>query len=242
MSNTTTEPLFKAGTGFVMQSRFFTDINADLGLLQPLLDFQSSNFPNPSTLQLKDCLITRNGSSVTVDANITPNISHSDIASDWSENQGMRNTFVGGAVKVTSEEQTNINAGSTWYDLEGIFEASALQHFTGNTDGELTHIGNSPRDFNLTASLIIESTENNQLSVRFQKWDSGTNQFFNLDYTEQRRQVNNLVGSRDVAIFYININVTLDKDDFIKMQVKNNNGNNNVTLESSSFYILSGRK
>jgi len=242
MSNTTTEPLFKAGTGFVMQSRFFTDINAYLGLLQPLLDFQSSNFPNPSTLQLKGCLITRNGVSITVDGNTTPNISHSDIASDWSENQGMRNTFVGGAVKVTSEEQTNINAGSTWYDLEGIFEVSSLQHFTGNTDGELTHIGNSPREFNLTASLIVEGVANNQLSVRFQKWDSGTSQFFNLDYTEQRRQVNSLVGTRDVAIFYININVVLDKNDFVKMQVKNNNGNGNVTLESSSFYILSGRE
>ena len=35
MSNTTTEPLFKKGIDLVMQSRFLTDINCDLGALQP---------------------------------------------------------------------------------------------------------------------------------------------------------------------------------------------------------------
>ena len=41
MSDTTTEPIFKAGTLFQMNSRFLTDINVDLGTLQPFCDFCS---------------------------------------------------------------------------------------------------------------------------------------------------------------------------------------------------------
>ena len=74
MDNATTEPLFKEGTLFQMNSRFLTDINCDLGTLQPLLDFQALNFPNSSTLQLKGCEITRGGVYTASDANITPNI------------------------------------------------------------------------------------------------------------------------------------------------------------------------
>ena len=241
MSDVTTEPLFKAGAGFTMASRFFTDMNVDLGTLQPLLDFQSSNFPNPSTLQLKGCLVTRDGLYVATDANITPNIDNADIASDWSENQGLVNTFVGGSSQVGTEALTTITTVSTWYDIEGIFTSSGLQHFTGNVDGELTHIGNTPREFNLIASLIIEGTANDQLSVRFQKWDNSASSFVDLDFTDQRRQVNNLSGARDVAIFFLSVNVTLDISDFVKMQVQNHSGNGNVTLESSSFYQISGK-
>ena len=61
MSDTTTEPLFKAGTAFIMNSRFLSDINCDLGTLQPFSDFAVGNFPNPSTLQLTGAIISRNG-------------------------------------------------------------------------------------------------------------------------------------------------------------------------------------
>ena len=83
MSDTTTEPLFKAGTAFVMNSRFLTDMNVDLGTLQPFFDFAPANFPNPSTLQLKGCLVTRDGISNSGDANLTPNIDQTSLASDW---------------------------------------------------------------------------------------------------------------------------------------------------------------
>ena len=62
-----------------------------------------------------------------------------------------------------------------------------------------------------------------------------------LDFSEQKRQVNNLYGARDVAIFFLSISISLDIDDFLKMQVLNNNGNGNVTLELSSFYQISGK-
>ena len=72
MSNTTIKPLFDKGTNFTMNSRFAFESNIDLGTLQPFLGFEPANFPNPSTLQLRDCQITRGGIH---NSNDTPSIS-----------------------------------------------------------------------------------------------------------------------------------------------------------------------
>lgn len=241
MSDTTTEPLFKAGTLFQMNSRFNTDANIDLGDLQPLLDFAPINFPNPSTLQLQEMILTRGGVLNPEDTNITPNIDSSDLASYWKDNNGLNNTYVGGSSSVISEELTVVGAGSTWYDLEGIFLTTGEQHFTGNADGELTHDGISPREFEFTSSLTIEGQSNNELSIRFMKYDNATSSFTPLDYTETTRPINSLVGGRDVAFFNFIYGGTLDQGDYLKIQVKNNSGNNNVTLETGSYFRVQER-
>ena len=241
MSDLTTEPLFKEGTLFQMNSRFLTDINVDLGALQPLLDFQPLNFLKPSTLQLQGGEITRNGIYNAVDSNLTPNVGKNDLCSYWKGNNGLPNTFVGGTASVTSEELTVISAGSTWYTAEGIFTGTGLEHFTVSADGKLAHEGNSPREFQITSNLILESTANNDLTVRWQKWDDSASTFIPLTYTESTRSVNSLVGGRDVAFFTLIFGCTLDQNDYIQLQVKNNSGNNNVTMENGSFFRVEER-
>ena len=241
MSDVTTEPLFKEGTLFQMNSRFLTDINCDLGDLQPLLDFQDVNFPNSSTLQLKGCEITRGGVYVPDDSNIIPNIDRGDLPCYWKGNNGIPNTYVGGVTQVTSEELTVVSAGSTYYNIEGIFTGTDEQHFEASADGKLTHLGVNPREYEVTASLVLESIQNNDLSVRFRKWDNSDSAFVDLDYTEQTRQVNNLQGGRDVAVFVMANGLVLDQNDYVQLQVKNNSGNNDVTMELSSFFRLQER-
>jgi hypothetical protein len=241
MSDTTTEPLFKAGAGFTMGSRFATDMNVDLGTLQPLLDFSPSNFVNPSTLQLQEMILTRDGVLDPTDTNITPNISADDLASYWKRNVGLENTYVGGTITVISEALTTISAVDTWTDLEGTFSGTGLQHFSSNTAGELTHDGISPREFEYNASFIIEGSANKSLSVRFNKWDDSAGAFTPLDYTIQTRTVNSLVGGRDVAIFSLMTSGELDQNDYLKLQVRNNTDSTNVTLEGSSFYRVQER-
>ena len=241
MSDTTTEPLFKAGTLFQMNSRFLTDINVDLGTLQPLLDFAPANFPNASTLQLKGCEITRDGSYSSDDANILPNILKSDLPSYFKGNNGIANTFVGGVSSIISEETTVVASGSTYYDLEGVFLGTGLQHFSASADGKLTHLGTTPTEYEITAVLVLESTQNNDLTVRFRKWDNSAGVFINLDYTEQTRQVNNLQGGRDVATFTIIVGGVLDENDYLQLQARNNNGNNNITAETGSYFRVQER-
>jgi len=241
LAGTMTEPLFKEGTLFQMNSRFLSDINCDLPALAPFFDFQPVNFPNSSTVQLRGCEITRDGAYDATDSNITPNMSQADICSYWKQNNGLPNTFVGGTSVITSEETTVVAAGSTYYNLEGVFLGSGLVHFSASADGKLTHLGENPREFEITANLVLESTQNNDLTVRFRKWDSSAGIFINLDYTEQTRQVNSLVGGRDVANFTLLVGVTLDRNDYLQLQVRNNSGNNDIVAETSSYYRVQER-
>tara|TARA_R110000744_G_scaffold138384_2_gene249151 strand:- start:1468 stop:3018 length:1551 start_codon:yes stop_codon:yes gene_type:complete len=239
MSDTTTEPLFKAGTAFVMNSRFLTDMNVDLGTLQPLLDFAPSNFTNPSTLQLKGCIVSRDGVINSTDSNITPNMSNTDICSDWDNNQGLRNTFVGGKAQVTTQSETTISSASTFYNINGTFTTNNLQHFDSPAQGQLRHLGKDPIEFNVLADFNIESTANNVIAIRITKYDSISATF--SDFLPQLRQVNSFVGGRDVAFFTISGSITLEQNDYIKFQVANETGTANVTLEDNSFYTVQER-
>ena len=241
MSDTTAQPLFKAGTGFVMNSRFLSDANIDLGTLQPFVDFAPSNFPNSGTLQLQEMIITRDGVLDADDTNITPNITSDDLSSYWKRNNGLPNTYVGGTVSVVTEVTTTITTSDTYVDVEGVFLTTGAEHFTGNADGELTHDGVSPREFTFTGNLTIEGSANRELGVRFVKWDDSTSSFVNLDYTETIRPVNSFVGGRDVAFFPISYGGTLDQNDYLKLQVKNITDTSNVSLEIGSYYSIQER-
>lgn len=241
LSGTMTDPLFKEGLIFQMNSRFLTDMNCDLPTLAAFLDFDAANFPNSGTLQLQGMELTRDGTYNADDTNLTPNISSSDLSCYWKANNGLPNTYVGGTISITSEELTSIAAGSTWYTLEGIFSGTGLQHFTASADGKLTHDGNSPREFEITSNLVIEGNQNSELSVRFVKWDDSDSALEPLDYTTQTRQVNSLVGGRDVAFFTILVGGILDSNDYLQLQVRNNSGNQNVTAESGSFFRIQER-
>lgn len=236
-----TGALFQSGDLFQMNSRFLSDINCDLPASAALHDFAPVDFPNPGTVQLGGCEITRDGVYDAEDANLTPNMDRGDLSAYWKRNNGLPNTFVGATTSITSEELTTISAGSTYYDLEGIFTGTGLEHFSASADGKLTHLGNSPREFEITSNLVLESQQNNQLTVRFRKWDDSASAFVNLDYTQQTRQVNNLSGARDVAYFTLLVGVTLDQNDYLQLQVRNNSGNANVTAELSSFYRIQER-
>ena len=236
-----TGALYEEGSSFSMASRFRSNQNIDLPANAAFFDFAPSDFPNPGTVQMQGCEITRGGTYNADDSNLTPNMDKGDLAAYWKQNNGLPNTFVGGTSSVTSEELTNIGAGSTYYDLEGIFTGSGLEHFSSSADGKLTHLGSSPREFEITSSLVLECQQNNSLTVRFRKWDDSASAFVDLDYTAQTRVVNNLQGGRDVAYFAIFVGAVLDQNDFLQLQVRNNSGSQNVTAELGSFFRVQER-
>ena len=228
--------LYKAGSGFTMNSRFRTNQNIDLPANASFFNFAPSNFANPSTVQVQGALVSRSGNFDATDSNITPNISQADLASAWSNNTGMPNTFEGGRLTVSSENQTNILAGSTYYTLNAIWSSSNLEHFDSPSSGQLRHLGNSPREYQCIVNFIIESQANNDIGIRLRKWDNSSSSF--VDFAEKRRDVNSFVGGRDVAIFNFIFNVNLDQNDYVFFQVRNNSGNQNVTLELDSDFVI----
>ena len=236
-----TEPLFKAGVGFNMASRFLTDINVDLPTSAAFLDFSDANFVNPSTLILSGATITRNGIINPDDVNITPNISSSSIASFWKNNQGVRNTFLGGGLTITTEATTVIGGGDqgVFFDLNGTFSSSDLQHFDQPSNGQLRHLGDSPREFKLFASLIIDSAQNQEVDIKVVVWDNSASVF--VDYKLVRRVINNLQGGRDIAYFTFSDNVILGQNDYVKLMTSNFTGTQNITAELDSEFIIEER-
>ena len=231
--------LFKAGTGFVMYSRFKTNMNVDLPASASFIDFTQANFVNPSTFQLNECIITRAGIFDVNDSNILTNILKSELAAKWTGNTGIENTFVGGQQFVTAEIETVISTVDTWYNMLGTWTPQGMEHFDSPSNGQLRHLGISPIEFRFSGALNIEGTANKDLSVKLVKWNDELSQFD--DVSIQSRQVNNLVGGRDIAFFIASGGVTMNKNDYVFLQIRNNTDSSNVTAETNSFFTIEER-
>ena len=232
--------LFSAGVDFVMGSRFRSNQNVDLPASASYLDFAPANFTNPSTLQLTEVIITRGGAFDSNDVNLTPNISAGDLVSDWTSNTGIKNTFEGGSIGVTTESTTTITSAGVFVDVTAAAWTTAdLQHFDNPSDGQLRHLGNTPREYKVTADFLLDSSNGDDLTLRVVKWDDSASAFVTV--LDQTREVNNFQGGRDVAFFNININTTLDQNDYVKLQVANVAATNDVVAEVDSYYIVEAR-
>ena len=231
--------LFKAGAGFSMASRFRSNQNLDLNATVALLDFAPANFPNPNTLQLEGCIITRNGVFTATDTTITPNITRNEVQSSFRGNIGLLNTYVGGKLKVTGTAATTIAAIGSYYTLNATWLAQDMTHYDSPSAGQLRHLGVNPVEFRVQADFTVESTPNDELAVRIRVWRALTSSF--LEFQPQIRQVNSLVGGRDVAFFTIFTSIRLDQNDYIYFQIANNTSTSNATLEVDSFYVVEER-
>ena len=236
LAGTMTNALFKEGTSFVMNSRFLTDINCDLPTLAPLLDFTPSNFTNPSTIQIKGAIISRNGGFNANDTNILPNLNASDLPCDFDGNIGINNTFVGGAINNTAEVVTVINTIGVAEDLNGTFTASDLQHFDSPSNGRLRHTGINPREFVVNWDLLIEGKNNDNYELFLLRQDGGVG-VPDILYT-QVRTVNNFQGGRDVGIWTGQTSIILNQNDVVFWQVANLLDTDNCTLEIDSSWSV----
>jgi len=235
MSDTTTEPLFKAGTSFVMNSRFLTDINVDLGTLQPFFDFSDVNFPNPSTLELRGTIVTRDGVISPNDINTTPNIEASNLSCSWRHNNGIPNTFIGGVSTLTTEIETGVTGGLPFI-LLGTFTNSDLQHFDSPSNGQLRHLGSNPREYTVNFDFILDGGQNDEYKLELVKDDGSLSVVY-----QQTRVINNLQGGRDVAYFTGLANLILNQNDLVYWQVTNITDNTNCTLELDSSWSVEER-
>ena len=234
-----TGALFQAGASFSMSSRFRSNMNVDLPASAAYIDFAPSDFPNPSTVQLTGMIISRNGTFDANDANLTPNIAAADLPSAWSDNVGLNNTFEGGEAAVTAEITTTVSVTNTYYDIAGTWTTNDLQHFDSPSNGQLRHLGNSPREYSVAASLVIDGTTGDDIRIRVRKWDNSASAF--VEEFSQVREINALVGGRDVAFFTLLGKVVMDQNDYIILQARNETTTGNITAEIDSFFRVEER-
>ena len=238
LSGIMTAPLFKEGILFQMNSRFLTDINLDLPTLAPFCDFRTVNFPNPSTVQVKGAIMSRDGAFNANDTNIFPNLLPSDLPCDWDNNIGISNTFVGGALNNETEIQTTIINQGEAVDLNGTFTAVDLQHFDNPANGRLRHTGINPREFTVNWDFLIDGKNNDNYELFLIKIDSLAN--VTVEYT-QIRTVNNFQGGRDVGIWSGQTSIVLNQNDLVFWQIANLLDTDNCTLEVDSTWSVKER-
>lgn len=233
-----TGAIFQAGGSFVVQSRFRCDANVDLPANVSVFDFSPTNFINPSSFQLKDMRVSRNGVLNADDANYTPNISRADLVCNWDYNVGLPNTFIGGTMDIVTESLTTITAPNTPVPIAGTWSASDLQHFTSPANGHLQHKGVSPRAFRVVYDIVLECSANKDITLHLVIDRNGGGTEY---VSSQTRVINNLQGGRDVGYFGKTTNVVLDKDDVIRVEVENETDSDNITIELDSFIMVGER-
>jgi hypothetical protein len=187
-------------------------------------------------LQINGAIFSRDGAFDATDADIFPNITKSDLESSFKNNKGIRNTFVGGRVTISSESTTTISSSGVHVTLDGTWTASSLEHFDNPANGQLRHLGDNPLEYSFIADLAIDGGPNDDLEIRVRKYDASSTTTSTV--TTQRRQVNNFSGGRDVAFFTILETVELNTNDYVFLEVANNSDTSNVTVELDSFLMI----
>ena len=236
LSNITS--LFKAGAGFTFAGRVAIGMNCDLPATGAFIDFAESNIDNDESLELFDCRLTRQGVLDASDNTIHPNIDHTSVKCLWDNNAGLPNTTKYIKGNITTEIETVVSAVDTYYPLLGTFTIETESHFDMPLNGEFRLLSGNGT-YQLSGDLVIDGNSNNELDVRVTKsTDGGVT--FPTEITHIKRQVNALVGGRDVAFFPINFIATLRENDRIRLEVENKTNTSNVTVELDSFFIITG--
>jgi hypothetical protein len=222
----------------VMNSRFVCNMNMNIPSLCSVLDFSPANFPNPNTLLLQDMRVTRDAVINAADPNLTPNIDHTDVVCNWKNNVGLDNTFKGGSLNISSEATTVITAIGVGVDLAGTQTVGTLEHFDSPSNGRLRYISDSTKDYRGTYDYVLESAQSNivRIDVVIDRAAGGTEII-----STQKRVVNNLQGSRDVAYCNRSFAFELFTNDELYVQVANETGFANITAEIDSFILVEER-
>lgn len=232
-----TGALYEAGTAFVMNNRFYSDMNLDLPASASFVDFVPANFSSSGLLQIIGAIISRDGVFDTEDTNILPNISNTALEAKYRDNVGVENTFEGGLLTVTAEAVTTISTQGVYVDVGGTWTASDLSHFESNANGQLENAGNNPVEFLGNISMAVDGPPLDELRIKIVKWNGVTFE----DMKGQTRAVSNNVGGADVAFFGFTFPVTLNQGEYIKLQIANLSGTGNVTAEIDSELFINRR-
>lgn len=239
VDNAMTEPIFKAGLGFLMSGRFLTDMNIDLGTTAPFADFSPSNFTGSDKFEIEKALISRVGVYDPTDSTILPNISSTDRETLFIDNIGITNTHKGGVLNVTAETATNIISSGTYFDLNGTWTSSDLDHFDSPSNGQLRQLDSTPKAYKLKAAIVLEGGGNDECGIRVVIFrDAGA-----VDEVQctQVRLIDNLQGGRDVAYFNIDCRFDLFENDLVRLQVANLSDTTDVTAELDSYFLIEAR-
>lgn len=224
--------LFKAGTGLTFGGRFVSNMNADLPATGALIDFAPSNITNSESLVFEGAYITRSGTIDASDSTIYPNIDHTNVKSLWGDNVGLPKTAKHLKASVTSASATTVSLVSTYYALAGTFTVDDSIHCDMPSNGEFRNQYGQGFFF-IHGDLFIAGTASDEIDIRVTKsTDDGATWPTVIDHSE--REILNLTGANDLAIFNIGFIQELAPGDRIRFEVENKTAARDVTAQINS--------
>ena len=157
----------------------------------------------------------------------------------WTDNVGLNNTYVGGKLAITAENLTNIPAANTYVDLAGTYGIEHPVHFDTPQNGQLRHAGQSPNDYRVDISVEINGGAGDQIALRIAKFNSVSGQF---EFSRPiRRFIVSAIGAGDYALFTDTVYVTINQNDYIKLEVANLSDATNITALVDGYFLVSKR-
>ena len=149
----------------------------------------------------------------------------------------MKGTFVGGQANLTGELLTTINTINVEEDLAGTWTATGLEHFDNPVNGHLRHLGNDPKQYQVTFNMVLEGTATETYELRLVKDDGAT---VTLQFSQQR-VINSLQGGRNVGYYGGTAFIFMNQDDVVYWKVVNVSSAGNCTLEDGSQFNVEAR-
>lgn len=231
------DPIFKAGAGFLMNNRFSLDsIDIDLGPTAPLFDFAPANFAVSDLLEITESFVERDGVFDSSDTTIFPNITASDLESDWFRNTGLPHTLKGGHLSISVEVETVITVQSQFEDLLGTVVSSELDHVDSPSNGELRSLSRNTVCFSVSGDFPIAGSSGDLIAMRLAIFRDATSTF---EFTTSIiRVVNSFQGGRDAVFISPSFIISMNENDIVNIQVANTSGTDNLTAELNSYWHI----
>jgi len=212
--------LLKEGTNLTFSDGVRIGIKFDsTDATSVLLDFDEANILAAGGLSLKNVRTSA--------TNAVPNITGANVNSRFSDNQGIRNTYIGGQWGVTTEATTTIPAVDTPVKVAGTTTYADLQHFTGDADNAFTYIGTQNIEVEIKGLLSISGGNNDQVQIFFRKWDNSASAYVDLPKSTATLNGGGS-GNRAEGVGVFGY-TDMDENDRIEVWIQNISDSSNVT-------------
>ena len=222
--------LFKEGTSLLVQGSVRSNLNfLSVAAAAIAFDFTSANIENDAQFGL---INFRTGAT-----DVIPNILSSDTKVKFKDCVGIRNTYVGGQYKVTTETETVISVINTPVKMAGTTTYSDLAWFSGSVDNAFTYSSSQPVEIQVTAAISLSGGNNNQVNVILKKWDDSASSY--VDISESGAvTMNNSGRAEGVSVLGFS---AVDENDRIEVWVENQTGTSNITGKLGGLVAVTER-
>jgi hypothetical protein len=162
-------------------------------------------------------------------------LDYTSVKSSFKGNTGIVNTNKGGVLTITADAVTVISTQDVWVDLNGTFTLTKEQHIDSPSNGQMRSLDTNTSEYNLTGSLLIDGTAGDAIEVRVSIFRDLTSTFEPQDTF--RTIINSNVGGTDFGSIVLFDRITLNENDYVKLEARNTTSTDNFTSEQGSSKI-----